>query len=170
MSSTLTQSPCANPQVPACQSLIGKGVAGSLDAMRLVLKLAARFAAPGHGEEDARAGSGRASNEEPSRKAKKKAKSRAKKKKELAGEGAAADAAGAEEPDRSEAAAARYAAVAAAETFAAFAAPTEGSVLSMDQGGRDRALDEDGNMPPKAPHTCDSRASAACGSPSGLPL
>lgn len=126
-------------QVPACQALIDKGVAGSLDALRLVLKLAARFA---QAEATATA-SGDASSGKPSRKAKKKARARAKA--QLGGESAAAEAADAAEPlpERHEAAADGNASTVDVATFAS---PTEGSVLSMDQGGQDRALDDDGDV------------------------
>jgi hypothetical protein len=119
--------------------LIDKGVAGSLDALRLVLKLAARFA---QAEATATA-SGDASSGKPSRKAKKKARARAKA--QLGGESAAAEAADAAEPlpERHEADADGNASTVDVATFAS---PTEGSVLSMDQGGQDRALDDDGDV------------------------
>lgn len=146
--------------------------------MRLVLKLAARFA-----EDKVTSETGPLP--ELPRKAKKKAKARAKKKGARAqGQAGVAQRASAEGANAEGTAAEETDTVTATETveetaeavdFATFASPTPESVMIMDQGGKDAALDAGGAWAPLDTQTLESSSPRplmacvlwSCGWPAG---
>jgi len=117
---------------------------GSLDSMRLVLKICARFSQEQQAESTAE--TSEVSGGGMSRTAKKKAKSRAKKKVAQAGVANEATNVDGSLEALNGVLAARSNAEGETQTddIAPLVWHSQASVLSMDQGGQDRALDEEG--------------------------